>query len=100
MGSVLFSAIETDLCGFIMEYIICIYFIYESYIMGIVKISDPLHEELRKSSHVMSRSINSQAEFWIKIGMLAEFNPELTFNQIIRLELRKKKVSLKAIINE
>jgi len=83
-----------------MGYIIHICFIYGSYIVGIVKISDPLHEELRKSSHVMSRSINAQVEFWIKIGMLAEFNPELTFNEIIRLELRKEKVSLKAIINE
>ena len=31
--------------------------------MGIVKISDGLHEEIRKSSNIMSRSINSQAEF-------------------------------------
>ena len=51
--------------------------------MGIVKISDELHEELRKASSVMSRSINSQAEFWIKIGMLAELHPQLSFNQII-----------------
>ena len=40
--------------------------------MGIVKISDELHEEIRKASTTMVRSINSQAEFWIKIGMLAE----------------------------
>ncbi|HED33967.1 MAG TPA: hypothetical protein ENJ08_07085 [Gammaproteobacteria bacterium] len=68
--------------------------------MGIVKISDTLHEEIRKSSHVMSRSINAQAEFWIKMGMLAEFNPELNFNEIIRQELRRKKVSVKKITNE
>lgn len=68
--------------------------------MGIVKISDVLHEEIRKSSNVMSRSINSQAEFWIKIGMLAELNPTLTFNEIIQQQLKKENVSLKDIINE
>ncbi len=68
--------------------------------MGIVKISDVLHEEIRKSSNVMSRSINSQAEFWIKIGMLAELNPTLTFNEIIQLQLKKENFSLKDIINE
>ncbi|MCS6152064.1 ParD-like family protein [Shewanella baltica] len=51
--------------------------------MGIVKISEELHEELRKASSVMSRSINSQAEFWIRIGMLAELHPQLSFNQLV-----------------
>ncbi|TBR42738.1 hypothetical protein CBF23_006040 [Marinomonas agarivorans] len=58
--------------------------------MGIVKISDPLHEEVRKSSNVMSRSMNAQAEFWLKMGMLAERNPQLTFHQIIERELAKE----------
>lgn len=44
--------------------------------MGIVKIDDALHEELRKASAVMMRSINAQAAYWIKIGMLAETNPD------------------------
>ena len=70
------------------------------YILGIVKISDELHEEIRKSSSVMSRSINSQAEFWIKMGMLAELNPSLTFNEIIRQQLKKEQVSLQGVINE
>ena len=47
--------------------------------MGIVKISEDLHEEIRKSSSVMTRSINSQAEFWMKMGMLAELNPNLNY---------------------
>ena len=51
--------------------------------MGIVKISDQLHEEVRKTSTVMERSINAQAEFWLKIGRLAEQNPTLTYEQII-----------------
>lgn len=52
--------------------------------MGIVKISEELHEEIRQASKAMSRSINAQAEFWMKIGAVAELNPELTYNDIIR----------------
>lgn len=55
--------------------------------MGIVKIEDALHEEARRASTVMCRSINAQAEFWMKIGMLAEANPTLSFNQIVRMQL-------------
>ena len=58
--------------------------------MGIVKISDELHDELRFSSRVMTRSINSQAEFWMKIGRLAELNPTLTFQEIIKGEMLKE----------
>lgn len=56
--------------------------------MGIVKIADDLHEEVRKASTVQCRSINAQAEFWMKIGMLAESNPELSFNDIVRKQYR------------
>jgi hypothetical protein len=55
--------------------------------MGIVKIDDALHEEARKASAVMCRSINAQAEFWMKIGMLAETNPTLSFNEIVKAQL-------------
>lgn len=57
--------------------------------MGIIKISDQVHDEVRRASNVMSRSINAQAEFWIKIGRLAERNPTLTFSEIIQIELDK-----------
>jgi hypothetical protein len=55
--------------------------------MGIIKISDDLHDDVRKSCQVMSRSINAQAEFWMKMGRLAELNPTLTFAEIIANEL-------------
>ncbi|WP_394180024.1 ParD-like family protein [Marinomonas posidonica] len=55
--------------------------------MGIIKISDQLHDDIRKSSQVMSRSINAQAEFWIKMGRLAELNPTFTFAELIAQEL-------------
>ncbi|MCE0557971.1 MULTISPECIES: ParD-like family protein [unclassified Motilimonas] len=61
--------------------------------MGIVKISDELHKELRNASSVMSRSINSQAEFWIKIGMLAELHPQKSFNEIIAELMKSVNVS-------
>lgn len=55
--------------------------------MGIVKIDDALHEQIRRASTVMCRSINAQAEFWMKIGMLAEANPTRSFNQIVEAEI-------------
>jgi hypothetical protein len=35
----------------------------------------------------MCRSINAQAEFWMKVGMLAEANPTLSFNDIVKMQL-------------
>ncbi len=55
--------------------------------MGIVKIDDDLHEEVRRASTVMCRSINAQAEFWMKIGMLAEASPTLSFSEIVKMQL-------------
>ncbi|WP_415404463.1 ParD-like family protein [Tateyamaria sp. SN3-11] len=60
--------------------------------MGIVKINDDLHEDVRRASAVLCRSINAQAEFWIKVGMLAEANPTLSFNDIIRMQLQAAEV--------
>ncbi|MBR9792806.1 MAG: ParD-like family protein [Gammaproteobacteria bacterium] len=68
--------------------------------MGIVKISDQLHEEVRKNSVVMERSMNSQAEFWMKIGRLAEQNPSLTYEQILEQEMRQQKVNKVRLVNE
>lgn len=56
--------------------------------MGIVNIDDELHDQIRKASTVACRSINAQAAFWIKMGMLSELNPTLTFNEIVARELR------------
>lgn len=51
--------------------------------MGIIKVSDEIHTEVRRVSGVMSRSINAQAEFWLKMGRLAELNPDKTFRELI-----------------
>ncbi|HTN13733.1 MAG TPA: ParD-like family protein [Sphingomonadaceae bacterium] len=55
--------------------------------MGIVNIEDDLHDQLRRASKVSCRSINAQAAWWIKIGMLCETNPTLSFTQIVEREL-------------
>ncbi|PJI85976.1 ParD-like antitoxin of type II ParDE toxin-antitoxin system [Yoonia maricola] len=60
--------------------------------MGIVKINDDLHEEVRRACAVLCRSINAQAEFWMKIGMLAEANPTLSFNDIVKMQLEAAQV--------
>ena len=46
------------------------------------------------ASAVMCRSINAQAEFWMKIGMLAEANPTLPFNDIVKAQLAEADVRL------
>jgi len=56
--------------------------------MGIVNIDDDLHDQVRKASAVSCRSINAQAAFWIKIGLLSEMNPTQSFNEIVAEELR------------
>ena len=56
--------------------------------MGIVKISEDMHENLRLASGALSRSINAQAEHWMRIGMLAELHPDLDHRQLCQLLIR------------
>ena len=56
--------------------------------MGIVKISDLMHDNLRDASDALSRSINAQAEHWLRVGMLSELHPELAYGDICQLMLR------------
>jgi hypothetical protein len=65
--------------------------------MGIVNIDDALHEQIRKASTVSSRSINAQAAFWIKMGMLCELNPQLTFNEIVGRQLKKAGIEARSV---
>lgn len=53
--------------------------------MGIVKISDELHEGTKLMARAMSRSINAQAEYWIRVGKLAEENPTLNYADILKI---------------
>ncbi|MFZ6720479.1 ParD-like family protein [Undibacterium sp. Ji49W] len=65
--------------------------------MGIVNIDDDLHDQLRKASVVSCRSINGQAAFWIKVGMLCEMNPTQSFNEIVAKELRDAGIVAQAV---
>lgn len=75
-----------------------IHIIYSGFAMGIVKIDDALHEEVRKASAVMVRSINAQAEYWIKVGMLAEANPGMSFSDIMRDQMQLAEVDIRKIV--
>lgn len=65
--------------------------------MGIVNIDDDLHEQIRKASKVTCRSINAQAEYWIKIGMLCETNPSLSFTEILQHEFSAAGITVQAL---
>ncbi|HEY9096325.1 MAG TPA: ParD-like family protein [Hydrogenophaga sp.] len=56
--------------------------------MGIVKISDSMHENLRVAGSALSRSINAQAEHWMRVGMLTEMHPELNHREICQMLVR------------
>ncbi len=53
--------------------------------MGIVKISDELHDAAKLMAKAMSRSINSQAEYWMRIGKLIEENPSITYAEVLKI---------------
>ncbi|WP_369942816.1 ParD-like family protein [Xanthomonas medicagonis] len=65
--------------------------------MGIVNIDDELHDQLRRACTVTSRSINAQANFWIRIGMLCEMHPDLSFQDLVARELRAAGVRPRAL---
>jgi hypothetical protein len=58
--------------------------------MGLVKISEQMHANLRSASAALSRSINAQAEHWMRVGMLAELNPGLNYSDICQLLIREQ----------
>ena len=65
--------------------------------MGIVNIEDDLHEQVRRASRVSFRSINAQAAWWVKLGMLCETHPTLSFAEIVERELSMAGVSARPL---
>ena len=61
--------------------------------MGIVKISEQMHENLRLTSAAMSRSINAQAEHWLRVGMVAESSPALGYHEICQRLIRAEQAA-------
>lgn len=47
-----------------------------------VKLSDELCELARRHAAINSRSLAKQIEFWVRIGKIAEENPELPYGFI------------------
>lgn len=58
-------------------------------IMGIVKISHELHDAAKLMAKAMNRSINSQAEFWMRVGKLIEENPSATYKDVLQMLLKQ-----------
>ena len=56
--------------------------------MGIVKISDQLHEMAKLRASALNRSINAQVEHWIRIGKIIEENHDLTYRDVWQLLLQ------------
>ena len=57
--------------------------------MGIVNIDEELHDQLRRAAKISCRSINAQAAYWIRLGMLCEMNPGLSFTEIAARERKE-----------
>jgi hypothetical protein len=57
--------------------------------MGIVKISDELHEATKLMAKAMARSINSQAEYWMRVGKIIEENPTITYAEVLKILVLK-----------
>ncbi len=60
--------------------------------MGIVKISDQLHEMAKQRASALNRSINAQAEHWMRIGKIIEENQEMTYRDVWQLLLREAEI--------
>lgn len=61
--------------------------------MGIIKISEQMHENLRLTSGALSRSMNAQAEHWLRVGMMAELHPTLCHGEICKLLIEAERQS-------
>lgn len=57
--------------------------------MGIVKISDDLHDDAKLMARAMARSINAQAEYWMRIGKIIEENPTITYPDVLKMLVNK-----------
>ena len=54
--------------------------------MGLaIRISDALVREAKLRAKVENRSLTGQIEYWVKIGKIAEENPDLSYNLIKEL---------------
>jgi hypothetical protein len=57
-----------------------------------VKLSDDLIDEARRYATLNSRSVPKQIEYWLRIGKIAEDNPDLPYGLIRQLLLSKQEM--------
>ena len=58
-----------------------------------VKLSDEIVTNARINAKVFSRSVTEQIEHWVKIGKIAEDNPDLTYDFIKNILLAQQEVA-------
>lgn len=68
--------------------------------MGIVKISDDIHTQLRVASKALDRSLNSQAEHWLKIGMLSELYRDKSYEELRNLLFEHQSLSIEHLLRK
>lgn len=68
--------------------------------MGIVKISDEVHEQVRVASRALDRSLNAQAEHWLKIGMLSEIYRDKTYEDLRNLLFSSSDLSIENLLKK
>ena len=68
--------------------------------MGIVKVSDEIHTQLRVASKALDRSLNSQAEHWLKIGMLSEMYRNKTYEELRNILFESDHLSIDSILKK
>ena len=68
--------------------------------MGIVKISDEIHTQLRKASKALDRSLNSQAEHWLKIGMLSEIYRDKSYEELRNILFENDNFSIESLLKK
>lgn len=68
--------------------------------MGIVKISDEIHEQVRIASKALDRSLNSQAEHWLKIGMLSELYRNKNYEELRNILFEYEHLSIEDILKK
>ena len=68
--------------------------------MGIVKISDEIHEQLRIASKALDRSLNSQAEHWLKIGMLSELHRNKSYEELRNILFTQDNFNIENILKK
>ncbi len=68
--------------------------------MGIIKISDESHEAAKLMAKAMGRSINAQAEYWLRIGKLVEENPTITYPEVLKRLVHQAAMSENSYVSE